>query len=331
MGSRANYVVIERGARELYYSHWTADTLARDLFWGPQWGLPFIRQQERTQAWLDDVWCEGAALADLDHKVLLFFGGDDVKYDVLLRRLYLSLLRSVWVGWDVRWAHQGLLDVVDHLGLPRALVLSERNEDFRRVPDAAGEWTNSVVSVRWADGRTRIYPLNAMADYTVYYGEALLPVLRRLDEAGQGRDRLVVASDCTGGAHVDVAFALVDFWLAAPRPEPQERAAGRWPGWEVVWRRDELEAQVSLTDGRLTFDTPPAEKLVADIASMLEYLPGEHHGVRVAEIAAMLGRDGERVDVNPRALVDAPQSVPVEERRRILETALAACAAAKSR
>jgi hypothetical protein len=331
MGHRANYVVVERGARELYYSHWTANTLTRDLFWGPEWALPFVRRQERTEEWLDDIWCEGAALVDLDRKVLLLFGGEDEKYDVAHRRVYLSLLRSVWAGWEVRWAHEGLIDVVDHLGLARALVRSDRKDDVPGAPDAAGEWIESAVSVRWADGRTGIYALGNSADAAVFHGAELLSVMRRLDSSGHGRDRLAVPTDCTGGVHIDERRRQVDFWLASTKPEAGARAARGWPGWEVAWRHDDFDMHGALAEGRLTFDIPPEKKLLANIVRSLEYAPGEHRGVRAAEIAAVLAREGKRVEVNPRALVDAPQTVPVEERRSILARALAARAAAKPR
>ena len=55
MGHRANYVVVAGGKRELWYSHWTANSLTRDLFWGPQHALPFIRRQQPTEEWLDDL------------------------------------------------------------------------------------------------------------------------------------------------------------------------------------------------------------------------------------------------------------------------------------
>ncbi|HJW92891.1 MAG TPA: hypothetical protein VJ901_04675 [Thermoanaerobaculia bacterium] len=116
MGQRANLIVIEHGQRTVYYDHWCANRLDDELFWGPEEALHFIRQREPAGdgGWLDEVWCEGAALLDLDRRDLLFFGGEDVLYDVRLRRVHLDLLRRQWDGWTVRWAPEGLMTVPAH-------------------------------------------------------------------------------------------------------------------------------------------------------------------------------------------------------------------------
>jgi hypothetical protein len=124
MGQRANLILIERGQREMYYTHWRANTLDRDLFWGPDHAARFIRAQQARTHWLDEVWAEGGAVLDRDAHVLLMFGGEDVRIDVSLRRVYLDLLRHVWSGWDVRWAYEGIADVADYVGHPREAVLT---------------------------------------------------------------------------------------------------------------------------------------------------------------------------------------------------------------
>jgi hypothetical protein len=56
---------------QLFYSHWCANTLPRDLFWGPNHAAAFIRIQravDEDTGWLDEVWAEGGALLDFDRK-----------------------------------------------------------------------------------------------------------------------------------------------------------------------------------------------------------------------------------------------------------------------
>jgi len=101
-------------------------TLTRDLFWGAEHALAFIRVQRPVDdaGWLDDVWAEGGAVLDLDRKHFLLYGGEDVLNDVPLRRVYLEWLGRVWNGWTVRWACEGIADLADYVGYPRDKVLT---------------------------------------------------------------------------------------------------------------------------------------------------------------------------------------------------------------
>jgi hypothetical protein len=166
MGQRANYVVFENGKYRLFYSHWAANTIDRDLFWGPRAALTFIRQQREMSPddWLDDVWCEGGAVVDLDGRILTFFGGEDVIYEIPLRRLYLRFLSKSWEDWQIRWAHEGIADLADAAGYPRAKVLSKKSLAGRwkplKSPDDESPSIDAVASVADLSG-LRVYPIMA--------------------------------------------------------------------------------------------------------------------------------------------------------------------------
>jgi len=66
MGQRANLIVVRDNTYDLYYSHWCANTLPKDLFWGEQYAIQFIEMQTRVDepGWLDDVWAEGGAVLE---------------------------------------------------------------------------------------------------------------------------------------------------------------------------------------------------------------------------------------------------------------------------
>jgi hypothetical protein len=140
---------------------------------------------------LDDVWCEGAALMDIDNKVLLLFGGEDIKFDPPLRRVYLQLLRSAWSGWGIRWAFEGVVDIADYLGLDRLTVRSNREARFDFPPAPAGEWTESIASVRWEDGGMGLYAMGCEADEVIqilehqpgtHHGERALEIAELLSK-----------------------------------------------------------------------------------------------------------------------------------------------------
>src|SRR5688572_33088903 len=114
MGHRANLIVIDGGQRELYYSHWAANRLDCDLFWGPAIATAFARRQ-RSEAdgaeLLDEVWAEGGAIIDHATRTLCWYGGQRASYDIPYRRVLLRMMRELWPGWTVRWAAQGIFDL----------------------------------------------------------------------------------------------------------------------------------------------------------------------------------------------------------------------------
>jgi len=127
MGHRANLIIATNERYDLFYSHWAANTLPQDLFWGPDHAMAFIRVQRHVDesGWLDDIWAEGGAVLDQTNRCLTLFGGEDIRFDVPLRRIYLELLGKVWKGWQVRWAHNGIVDLADYVGYPRDKVWSK--------------------------------------------------------------------------------------------------------------------------------------------------------------------------------------------------------------
>jgi hypothetical protein len=152
MGQRANLIVIDQRRTDVFYTHWRANTLTRDLFWGPVYATAFCRAQRRVTAedLLDDVWAEGGAILDHDRRALLLFGGEDISYDVPTRRLYLRLLSHAWSGWEVRWAYEGVCDLADCLSVPRERVLNKSNALEATAFDLADPVTDAatVASLR---------------------------------------------------------------------------------------------------------------------------------------------------------------------------------------
>ena len=46
---------------------------------------------------------KAALVVDQDTRQLLLFGGEDIRFDVPLRRVYIELLGKVWKDWRVQW------------------------------------------------------------------------------------------------------------------------------------------------------------------------------------------------------------------------------------
>ncbi|MBI1374338.1 MAG: hypothetical protein GC159_16600 [Phycisphaera sp.] len=329
MGQRANLIIVENSDYAMYYSHWCANTITRDLFWGPDFAMRFVcaqRPVEKTD-WLDDVWAEGGAVIDVDKQVLLIYGGEDVMYDVPLRRVYMDMLARVWDSWEVRWAHEGIAEMADYVGYPRANVLSDREPDViekLHLASLADEdaWIEVLGSCRIADGTLCLYPLRGMiAGYA-----AAGPRLAKACSVTRGWSSLSADDWGThsfpdGGFHIDWGRHRFEFWSAADLPGILDVARSRWEDWTVVWHKDRFEEQLALTDERLQFPMRSIERLQEGLVSMLLQEYGRSPAESVLEVFAQ-DLNVTSVEINPFALRDDRLEIPLAIRRAIVAKSL---------
>lgn len=343
MGQRANLLIVTGGAYELYYTHHRANTLDHDLFWGPEYALGFIRAQRRLNPpeWLDDVWAEGGAVLDLDRRVLLWFGGEDLLFEVALRREHAKLMAHVWAGWTVRWANGGIVDMADYVGHPRAAVTSAEKggpskaltvADALRTGDARS--SDTIASVRSRSGRMRAALLLMGCQEILSLGEIIVGAA----EVAPGWTT-ELATDWSddrrqlGGFHVDVPARTVDFWSADTlgESEVQRWVRDQWPGWSVTFHGDRLESQLERASGHVRIDLPDRSVLVNRLRRLLlrpddvGRPSGAESAVAFAQRLAGKG-DMAKVSINPAALYDAQLSIPLEVRTRLFDAAVAATA-----
>lgn len=327
MGQRANYVIVEEGGFSLYYSHWGACTMERDIVWGPEPTLAFIRAQRRVpnDQWLDDVWGEAGALVDPHARLLLFFSSEDMSSEAAHRRAMLTLLGATWDGWEVRWAYEGLADLVDHLGLDRALVRSDPDPTVLDEPVHIedDEASGNPISVVSAGGALAIYLVDAYPIDLVRLGPDLLDRLAALPP----RASLTMADHPSSGLHIDVAARRLDLWLMRTAQDVGLSARVRWPGWELHLHDDRAGDQVERTGGALVL--PPIDD-AAQLTSLVQYLrtrtfvdPRDAARRFLADARAR----GEEATVNPHILEHEPLDEAALDRDRILDAALARIAA----
>lgn len=326
MGHRANLVLVEHGAYRLYYSHWCANTLPKDLFWGPEYAVRFTRlQQEADESgWLDEVWAEGGSVVDLDRRTLLLYGGEDIQRDVPLRRVYLELLDRVWSPWEVRWAYEGIAAMADHVGYPRDRVLVLREPELPESfapPEEIG-WADVLVSIRWESGQLRCYHLAGYPEDYLAWGPALLTAAR--EETGLARFPSAGWPDCfpNGGLHLDVPSRTVEFWIAVDAPDAARRVGAAWPGWTVRWHKDDYSFQAERTNGRAGFAIPDRPTLESQLVEILLHQGGRSGADTVRELADRFRAEGKSVETSPWALRDDRLEIPPEVRLRIVEQAL---------
>lgn len=343
MGHRANLFLVQDQRVSIYYSHWAAITLTADLFWGPDHALQYLRDQREVDETrlLDDVWAEGAAVVDCDKKLLLLFGGEDLRYDVPLRRVYLQLIRRVWSPWAVRWAYEGFAEIAEAVGIPSAKVLSTDDSGGRPTPSLTPpperEWTRTVGSVRATEGTLLIFPLEQEPRRYLMAGPKLIEEAQR----SHGLEHLhwaewVPDGFPTGGFHFDLSKKTLDFWSAADEPQLMRHLPDIWQSWMINWHKDEFESQLELTDGKVSFPVQSKDVLQdklrqvlldGDVPTSLPTVPAKKKFNPVQtmfEIITKLASKGQTVKVSPFALRDDRLELSLAERRRIFEFAIGA-------
>jgi len=328
MGHRANLITLRNGKCSVFYSHWCALTIPSDLFWGPSYAMDFVGVQRQVDDWLDGDWAEGGAVIDLDTRVLLLYGGEEIKFDVPLRRTYLAMLRRVWRGWEVRWANEGIADLADYVGHPRDKVLSStKDKDVQScslVAPYQQDWTSVVGGFRLLDGELRLFPLAGDVDFYLGSGPCIV------EESGRSTSLTAVPLDewikddfPIGGFHVDVSAGKLDYWTAPDVPGIPARIASMWPGWVVTWHRDAYEFQQEITAGRIRFPARSTELMQRQIADLLLRDDRTNHIDSLLNAATTLVPDGvANVEINPWALREDRVHLDIRERRRILALAL---------
>ncbi len=329
MGQRANLVLVREEGFDLYYTHWAANTLPNDLFWGPSHAVRFIEAQrgrEQGAEWLDEVWAEGGAVLDPGRRVLLLYGGEDVLHDVPRRRVHLELMRERWSGWDLGWAHEGIADLAEYVGVPRetGLVPSDAVEPdwtYELTPPKDRSWTSAVVSVLDGVGQLRLLPTDDRLEDAVT-DPRFLP--KALSAAGPDRCDLGdwTSSFPGSGAHVDVRRRRLELWNAPDKPDVIARATRALPeGWTFAWHRDRFEAQLESTDGALAF---PAFDDAELVDRCRRSLLTPHRPIDVLGIMGRVAGEGSKVEVNPYALRDDRPAVDPDSLARLFEEAVAA-------
>ncbi|MFD7876896.1 hypothetical protein ACFV5G_22785 [Streptomyces sp. NPDC059766] len=315
MGARAQYVVVENGAWQRYYSHWAASRVADDLLPGPDAATRCFRANREIDEWLDDVWCEGAALVDHDRRILLWFAFADDWADHIAAR---AVLARTWPGWDVRFAHDGMGDLTHHLGLGRDLTrVPGWFETFEPSGFAGTEDTEpwSVVSLRLPDGSVRAW------------GSYWEPVEHLA--AGPRLVDLLVASPATpalidmpyGGVHFDPQARTVSLWAVQTVAGIHNWPLPGWEDWALDFRGDDHTRQAGLLPADSCFLRPPLTAALRRFSDRLGTPPPDHSEL-LARAGAVPGPEGTTPRVSPAALVPHEPGDPTPAELAAARTAI---------
>ncbi|MBX3064140.1 MAG: hypothetical protein KF726_14275 [Anaerolineae bacterium] len=333
MGQRANLLIVDESGYQLYYCHWCAISLDVDLFWGPEYAIPLVQKQRavNTDNWLNNQWAEGGAVIDRRQQVLILFGGEELFFDIPLRRLYLELLRQVWNGWQVRWAHNGVLDLSDYVHFPRDEMLFIK-EIANHMPSLHPPMDKRQIGIIGSfvleDDSLRFFPLSFSL---VYKLEALLntgPHLIELARNTESLDYLPLdqwTNDFPkGGFHIDLPAKQILCWHVNA-PEIKSYLNQAWQGWETLWLGDAYEPHLERIRGRVTLPSVDIGELLTRLEEFLVHRPLRSDDQRVKLVAriAQMESEGYEVRNNEFALRDDPLQLDSATRRRIFDQAVA--------
>jgi len=327
MGQRANLVIVYNNDYELYYNHWCASSMPEKVFWGPVHTRQFIESQEKVSKteWLNDIWAEGGVVMDLDQQYLLFYGGEDMIYDIQLRQLFIQLMHKVWTGWQVEWAEEGILDMANYVGVSPECVLSSRQDTELRLlePIASGNFVDGVASIQFGEDELLLFPLGIDFKEYLYSGSE---IIEHIDKT-QGYSKIIWKDWAyqdeipSSGFHVDKVSRTLQFWHAEAIPNILAIVKECWPGWNISRFANHYDSQVAAAKGRLVILERDTATLLEELTKNLLREPNNpvHHAISIAEL---LGESGKEVQLNPDIFSHTGYHLSLEEKRTILAYAL---------
>jgi hypothetical protein len=280
MGHRANLVIVDGGDYKLFYCHGCATAIPQEMFWGPPFAISWIRHQQdiAKDAWMNQTWAEGGALVDLQNRFLLLYGGENLLFDIPLRRVYLELLQENWHDWKVGWAHDSIAEIAGYVGVDRAPLITEAerfDDEISLTPPQDRLSANIIASIVDHNGDLRLFPLDGLlASEWLAYGVDFidaaqnggmehLPLHEWLQHDGSSHPPFPL-----GGFHIDQPQKRLSIW-SANDPCVVDRIKAFWDGWELHWLRDQYEFQLEHTRGRLIFPQHDIGAYVARLNAML--------------------------------------------------------------
>jgi hypothetical protein len=332
MGQRANLIIVSGESCEIHYTHHRANTLDRDLFWGPEYSLGFIRSQRSVNRneLLDEIWAEGGAVMDTGQNTLLWYGSEDIQADVPLRRMHGTLMSALWPGWRITWASGGMVDLAQYIQIDTSVVLRKENEPvanqfdpFKLIQPVPEPYWSTLASIRLAGGNYGFCRLRSKIETILFAGEKIVEAMMQVE--------LPSEFDLTGrvpraGFHIDPGSKNVDFWIAGWSEDVHRRVQSQWPNWNVIWHRDRFECQLEKTAGCLRFPIRGKDDLINELRTGLlrseTRLSGAESAAKTAK--ALAGLAGvSSIEINPAALHDAQLILPLDLRTRLFDSAVA--------
>lgn len=314
MGQRANFVIVENGKRSLYYDHWCANRIDTELFWGPEIAIEFVKLTESVvepDGWLDEIWCEGGAVINVDSQELLWFGGEDIEYDVEMRRTHDRMMKTQWPGWKLVWACEGICEIAEYLDLERELVVKPTEPDHEFcVIDEYPQDNNLLLSVVM-NGSLKVGQIHGDEESL----ECGLNQIEFLLKCVSSEHLTWNGEFPRFGIHLDCDHKSLSFWSGSSVGSSIGRIPECWSGWKVYWLKDNFERHLEIINESVTLPHR-SENQLRD--SVFQILSGGVHTPK-SNPARELGPTVGAEWVNPWSDISRASAGSMEHKLRVIE------------
>lgn len=285
MGHRACYILIKNnGKRSFHFSRYGSKFLETGILGGPKELADNILVADTISEteWLDlGGGQDGGLLLDYQQRVLIWYGEEKTKWNPVYRGVFLKVARQLWKGWDIRWAYNSELDILDYAGYPREPLISDH---YNRVPPSLldpqkdgviEEWGSGVLSIIDASQQCRLIPLNQQVYTYLLSGPAFFA---RWEDVPQ-LENLVINTipspifeepepnslqNCAGGIHLNLSAQTLDYWEKSHYPGMKQLISPMWSGWQITMHYDEFEWQEKITKGALLFKIESKKEILGE-------------------------------------------------------------------
>jgi hypothetical protein len=260
------YMIVRDGECTFLHNNLGAYEILEVSVAGPEITLRFLDTYHRLAfdgeadtGWRPDWFTygvsEGGLLVDCDKQVLMVFT-EHRSWSV--RAAYLDTVRRTWPGWQVRWAYDGIAELVRYAGLdPTGEEQHGRGQQplYERGRRAPARLVY-LVTVARPGARPAVYGLTSEATLPWWVGPDLLDALGEADL--DPTFRYVPWA----GMHLDPAARTAGVWtvnraltgLVEDWPE-------LWPGWRLEFWEDRFQEQLERCgDGAVAVTVPDAQR-----------------------------------------------------------------------
>lgn len=322
MGHRSHIIIKDGDHFDLYYDHWAANVLDKYLVLGPDFFFDYIRklQKDNPIQWMDDRWCEGAVLVDKLKKKILWFGGEDTPYELVVRVGINSLIRFVWSGWDVEWAAGGITQMRVYLGEDKEALLAQGTEGYvENGSYLVSKKQGSKVSIVRLDELPRNWLLS-LEEFEALDEASFVnhfDVDQCIDDFRKSKDSRRISFSLlimAGGVHVDVDSKTVSYWWAQPFVGAMEDYQKSWPGWQLYWLGADAEKHFELAEGALVWSKLSVRK--AELLRLVDFFI-KHYAKKKnkpPDVISLLVQSNIDVKVNPDVFKTVDNDASIEDR-----------------
>lgn len=335
MGSRLGTIIKSTAGWEIYYDHWSAQTIGADLaFDGMESTLQRVRKMrllpiESPTDWDGFPLIEGSLLIDLTTQTIVWSEESDGLY---LPRIINYLIEKTWPSWTAVWSPEGERGVLSAAGVDPDAVFTPTDYHARKLEDCPwfGPWsdlnTDDALSIILDDGRSIRWRGTACLDIIAELGpDNIQKVAEKAihlrentasDERVSHRSNGKIKDDPPQrGTHIDYQSKAIRWWSIVGEDPEVETFSALWPEWTVESTGDNHEWHSQIFSSQLR----PWEVDVSEGQKWLRRFAAEGQRENpLTGIAEFLTSGGADVQLGPTSL-DFIASDRGSHRDRILD------------